>query len=293
MKNLLLNVLLSFLTFSMLPAETAVMDAQTEEAYQLYLERASGNVPKKMRPGQAEFLFTREFSCYSCEQNVAESMRVFQCLHKRRPKQIYFRFQDVSFFDQKGTCSAMALDFLARYLESCAEITDPIDCASIIKTFKPYYRANVSTFSSRQASYNTITVDTSLPVLSETAKEKKIQALANYHNLTIAPATPSIDIQHPEIEALVNQLAAGNYILRALSPAENKKGEWYGHTMILIKKPEKSIFYDNYDGAVVIHGDVGEYVKEQLESWHIPEFRFYAVDSLRQVENISTQTTPF
>jgi hypothetical protein len=226
------------------------------------------------------FLFKRREGCINCDQNLNLSSDVFQAIDANKPEKIYFSSAKIYPFDYAGTCSAMALDFLARFRSKCNHLSNAQDKKVCVKSFEPFYLANRSTFSSRQAAYNTIGIHPQYRNQSESIKHQKMQSLANYHRLNIKPLTDTIHVSDIEkkpnaFKKKIAQLPTGTYLIRAILPADNEKMEWYGHTMILIKSPELSIYYDNATGAEDITGNVENHVRDVLLHWQIPEIRIY------------------
>lgn len=87
-----------------------------------------------------------------------------------------------------GTCSARALDFLARHAETCSldvSAAEQVDC---IASLWKYYEQSGLIFQSRQAAFDTIAVNVSVAD-SETLKTAKMASLAALHNLQIQPMT--------------------------------------------------------------------------------------------------------
>lgn len=244
---------------------------------------------------------------YQPQQDLTESHKVFNILLSKALSRILFDATKLWPFDHGGTCTAMALDFLARYLNECKRMTNEEEITLHITNFRPYYQFSTSTFMSRQAAYNTITIPDSEGLNSEDLKYRKMQSLANYHNIKLTPVTGSI--KHADIlfgrvdfKKIIQDLPLGSYVIRALSPTNNHKQEVYGHTMILIKKKDFSIFFDNSEGAAKIteepvRGDdpaiqMGEYIENAMIDWWIPEYRVYRASSGRGgCKHLSTEKT--
>lgn len=236
------------------------------------------------------FLFKREYSDNEGAQNVDESRKVFNVLVAKALSRIIFQRATIYPFDNRGTCSAMALDFLARYIQVRSQLIDEDEITAHVASFSPFYRTSNSTFMSRQAAYNTIAVsnisydDAMHELNNDKIKYRKMQSLANYHNIKLNPRTGSIPLREiesgrAEFKQKINQLPKGYYVIRALSPTNNHKLEHYGHTMILVKESGFAIFFDNASGAIKITSeldqDVGEHVEGVMIKWGIPEYRVY------------------
>ena len=213
-------------------------------------------------------------------QDIEISEQVFNVINSKAPPLVAFRKKKLVPFDEGGTCSAMALDFAARYLTQCSEFKDSQSCEDCVSLFKPYYQISTSLFASRQAAYNTIKVrEEGLLMNSEKVKHAKMQALANYHDLTLTPVTDSIKKQavfknESKFINKFNALDEGVYVIRLLHPNYSVKMEWYGHTMILVKEKGFSIFYNNGDGALSVD-EVGSFFVDILDRYTMPEFRIY------------------
>lgn len=247
------------------------------------------------KPLVVDYLFKREGTCSTCDQDINQSETVLKRLKKERPSKVYFNKDKIYPFDEKGTCSAMALDFLVRYFRECAQLTNKEQIRERIKQFAPYYKLNTRTYISRQSSYNTIEVDRQTAINNpEEIKYRKIQSLANYHDLGLTPVTKTIKrssiASNPnDFINQVNGLPYGYYVVRCIYPADNVKMESYGHTMILVKTAGFSVFFDNGDGAVDITDDVGGYVKDKILSRILPEVRFYKAQCKNNCKHLSTE----
>lgn len=247
------------------------------------LEAAADNA--LLVPKAPKYLFTREDSCnHDCSQNFDISQEVFHLIKMKRANKIDFDEGKLYSFDGGGTCSAMALDFLARYINECSGLTSRTDITKKATKFRDFYCANTSTYSSRQAAYNTIYVDQQAAIQNpELIKLGKMQSLANFHYLKLTPATGTITIKaikkdSNKFKKKIKNLPQGTYVVRALLPADNHKQEYFGHSMIFIKGANISLYYDSSFGLVDITGEAEGFVKDKLISWEIPEVRFYRAE---------------
>jgi hypothetical protein len=238
--------------------------------------------------GAGNFLFQREAKQTSgCHQELVLTHQVFIELNERKEERIQFNADLVYPFDFKGTCTAMALDFLARSIISCAADLRPAAMRSLIKSFRLFYRASNTTYTSRQAAFNSIEI---IPTCRRKALEDqeinkwaKMQSLASYHNIVVCAATPSLPMPKVkkgsiDLAPYIDDLPQGYYIVRMLTPmTKNARMELFGHTMILIKGFDLSIFYDNFAGALEIPAPSGEKIKNYLRhKWpNIQEIRIY------------------
>lgn len=249
----------------------------------LFLNYQDNSFDRFLHRGK-KLLFNREDSSRARgEQDLYISHEVFASIKATQPRRIDFNANKLYPFDHKGTCSAMALDFLARYEITAARIQNTEKLISAFEKFKPYYRANTRTFSSRQAAFNTIEIKSKYRGSnSEKTKEQKIKSLALYHNIHLTPVTVSLSMKKIidrsiDFAAIVNRLPLGSYVIRLQSPTNNEKMEYYGHTVCLIKKPTFSFFYDCIRGVEQVNGNIGKEVLDSLMLTvpYIPELRIY------------------
>lgn len=267
------------------PEEETIFDEE-RSAFDEAVQDQDGIFKERPFKKHKSFLFERiQGAGYQHGQNLDESTRVYEELVSHSLPKIVFKQEKIWPFDYQGVCSAMALDFLARYFTTCRNcFTNEETMSAQIAQFNAYYKVPTAMIISRQAAYNTITVEDDEGLDAEELKYRKIQSLANYHNIHLEPITGSIPLQNIEsgqvdFKKIITQLPQGSYVIRALSPTDNDKKEWYGHTMILIKKKGFSIFFDNAKGAAKIteetDSELGEHLEAALVTWHIPEYRIY------------------
>jgi hypothetical protein len=282
--------------------EALFIDQQeAEEQHERYIQQVSST---PLIPKSRNLLFPREaHNGAKWEQDYNRSQQTYMALDSTKAKMISFNQDKLYPFDYAGTCSAMALDFLARYYVMAGESTDGAKIKSKLKLLKPYYRANCWEFSSRQAAFNTIEIlpeyrDASLKA-QEKLKAAKMQSLAQYHNIKLQAATKSFPMSSIyagviDFASIINNLAPGPYVIRMLCPTTiNEKMEQYGHTMIMVKLPSVVFFYDNSSGAWEFTENLGAEVTNYLTTrWpFIPEIRLYhAQMSNGTVKNVSTET---
>lgn len=277
------NILL--LSGEMTPSEEERISNEERSAFDENAYSEESLVFERSYKKQKSFLFERINGTTHHGQDLDKSMNVYEELVAHSLPTIVFKEEKLYPFDHRGTCSAMALDFLARYFSTCRGCVDHEDAISAqIAKFNTYYEVPTSTIISRQAAYNTITVEDNEDLEVEEIKFRKMQSLANYHNIKLTPQTESMslnDIVDGQIDfkKVISDLPQGSYVIRALSPTDNDKQEWYGHTMILIKKKGFSIFFDNAKGAAKITEEtdieLGEHLEETMLNWRIPEYRIY------------------
>ncbi|WP_098038399.1 hypothetical protein [Estrella lausannensis] len=251
------------------------------EAKARYIERVNDETapPQKRDLFGNQYLFYREGTCPNSEQIESQSKKVYNLLKSKQRPLISFNKTKLIPFDNGGTCSAMALDFLARYITVCSKKRSAEERRECVINFQPFYAKNNKTFVSRQAAYNTIEVKADTPQSEEEIKQQKIQSLANYHGMHLTPVMGTVTMRQLEngfdLKGVIDQLPEGTYVVRMLSPANNAKREYYGHTMTFVKNKDFSVYYDNSRGPLEVTEDLGETVREILIDWGIPEFRIY------------------
>ncbi len=206
-------------------------------------------------------------------QDINKSWAVFEQIKAMEPWPIDFDAYKLEPFDESGTCTAMALDFLARYINVAKPQTNLSDRIRTIFSFEHYYKSNSITFVSRQAAFNTITIESDARKNFERdlLKELKMKALANYHQIELSAITSTIKPSELEstpgcLQTIVDELPDGEYVLRLVQPEENEKQEAFGHTMIVIKDKDLSIFYDNAEGALKVnYKKLGSVIEERCK----------------------------
>jgi hypothetical protein len=252
----------------------------------------------------AEYIFERNNSIYfQTTQNFEMTKEVFEQIKKKQFWAIDF-VPDSLVFDNRGTCSAMALDFLARYITCVKNEPNLENRLEILRGFNPYYHFNTNTFTSRQAAFNTVTIELeareNLELLDpDVIKELKMHSLANYHDIELRAATPTINrnvvaATPGSLKSIIDDLPNGEYIIRSISPNNNHKLESFGHTTILIKHPELSLFYDNAKGLRRIdYQELSDYIEEELTVYRsIPEIMiFRAFCESDTCANLSEETS--
>lgn len=103
-----------------------------------------------------------------------------------------------------------------------------------------------------QAALNTI-YNTQQQMLSFDAfLEAKVTAICALKNLRVVSVSENtIDflnkkeqVNFEHFKQIISELSEGTYLIRAVKPANNHKGEHYGHSMVFIKKPNETYFFD-------------------------------------------------
>lgn len=235
----------------------------------------------------AKCLFRPEFApSYDHNPNLNETYQVIQFLRERALSGIdFWEGELATYFDNMGLGSAMALDFLARYLNECSHLTEE-EITHSVKGFEPIYNIQRPTFLARDYAYEHVALSEGGGEDPEIVKYRKLQSIANYHNIVLEPATESckkkgIKTGKVKLKKLIEKLPPSAYVIRALDPASADEPE-YGHTMILIKNENSSIFYESNAGAIQIdqrsHNQLiklGEYIEDFLIELPFSEFRIY------------------
>lgn len=281
----------SYRTLQTLQGNPEYVQDHRDRLKQLRVDSIAEEEPSVDRPAHkalVNYIFQREEVCSDAlEQDDELAREVYTFIKKERPSQVDFNEANLSQSVKGHTCSAMALDFLARYIKECSHLKKGKDCKKCIKDFQPFYRASTTVFGSRQAAFNTINVDRDFALEDpEGIKERKIQSLANYNGIKLKPATRTVkltEIQNDpqKFTSSIKKLKEGVYVIRALKPFVNFKMESFGHTMIFIKGKDFSAHYDNSDGLVDITNDVEGYIRDKLLTLAIPEARFYKAERVK------------
>lgn len=182
-----------------------------------------------------------------------ESKKICRELNSRRPNGVEFRESAIT--EPKvggGTCSAMAFDFAARYLQH-RRVLPPqfaIEQITVDDWQMSGYERSSPTFRIRQAAFNTIS---KTQEASSDFKRDKIDAMVHLHNLSVVNALEEIDMSQPDAAVKFAEVleTSGNgvFVLRVLKPDTNEKEEAHGHSAILIHEDEiEPHFYDPCDG---------------------------------------------
>lgn len=245
-----------------------------------------------------EYLFQRapEFG-QDRHPNLNESYKVLQIIQERALPGVDFGLDRTPVlsphFKNLGIGSAMALDFVARYINECSNLKDS-EASLYVREFEPYYATQTPIFVAREHAFENVNFLDFEENNSEIIKYRKLQSIANYHEIKLEPVTSSLkrqDIKNGKanFKKIINSLPMSAYIIRALDPAPADLKE-YGHTMILIKNKDHSIFYDCNEGAVKINKasgkwaiKVSQYIVESLIELPFSEFRIYKATCANEV----------
>ena len=223
-----------------------------------------------------DFLFRRDRSRDSEIQIPLISERTYSIIQSKSPiEDVIFNKTTLNPFDEAGTCSAMALGFISDYNTKCNGVSDKISC---INELKDFYISNNEVFSSVQAAFNTIQVVANEMSQSDIAY-KKMQALANYHDLSLTPVTETLETQNTDkIKSVFENLPYRSYVVGMLKPDSNHKKEVFGHTMSFIKDSKESLYFDNYRGLSRLVNEKENFLNSIQNWYYIPQVRIYKAE---------------
>lgn len=215
-------------------------------------------------------------------------------LNTNPPTGIQFNQEKVGDSVEGGTCTAMSLEFLDSYLKAkklSVQTSDNRSAMFIDKIVElgQKFSSSSEEMRNRQAAYNTIEVQLDKSLVNKADYSKnKMQAIANYHSLTIDHASPEIDTKElndkSELAKEVDALPEGAFLVRIIKPANNEKLEEHGHSVVYIKENGLGIFYDPNYGARNVspskHSEIlFEGFKSYFQSFEINKARFYRLKS--------------
>lgn len=273
---------------------TQEIPLEIQEAKARYVQRVNLEGAQLAPLGEKHLFERKGNKCPGSKLKKKIAKEVFNILKTEQLGNISFREDKLSSYDKGGVCSAMALDFAARYNTICASIKNADKCRRQVEAMAPYYAYANTTFISVQTAYNTISIRDITPdeaeddeVLDDELKWQKMASLANYNSLDLTPITPTIHVdedapddsaQAIEAKELINALPDATYVIRMIEPGWTSKHEYYGHTIVFVKNKQLSILFDNAIGAVDITADPASEVYYQIAGWNIPEFRIYRAE---------------
>ena len=223
------------------------------------------------------------------QPNLDESYKVLQIIHEKALPGVDFRLQWdpilLPYYENLEIGSAMALDFLARYINECSNLKEN-EIIQHVKEFESYYSVQTPTFVARDHAFENVNFSDPFNVDPEIVKYRKLQSVANYHDIHLKPVTNSLkkkDIKkgNVKLEKIIDNLPISTYVIRALDPSIDSKED--GNTIILIKNKNFSIFYECANGASIIKNKAsgkwdikpGEFITEYLIESPFSEFRLY------------------
>lgn len=197
---------------------------------------------------------------------------IYQVLDERKEKGILFNKALVTRKIEGGTCSAMALDFVSKFIEW-----------DVLPEAKDYQGSSIE-MAARQIAFNTIEVES--PDLNLDFSRLKMQSLLNFHHLKIIHSSDPVDIKttgfQTHFKKIFNALPNGLFAIRLLEKANNKKLEVKGHTVILIKDKDYSLFYDPNEGLIYFNRLIAEkLIRRFIQTflrYGVHEIRFYQIE---------------
>lgn len=134
-------------------------------------------------------LFSSDIYGYKTDADLAKETLL--TLQERAMPGVSFKEEGMLPFSGFGTCSARALDFLARHSRDCSleEGSSLFSDAECIINFSSFYQPEEAgiVFQSRQAAFDMINVDKTMD--GEVLKYHKVGSLGSYNNLKLTPMT--------------------------------------------------------------------------------------------------------
>ncbi|MFN4174434.1 MAG: hypothetical protein ACK4HV_04955 [Parachlamydiaceae bacterium] len=197
---------------------------------------------------------------------------IYQVLNERKEKGILFNKALVTSKIEGGTCSAMAFDFVSKFIEFNA-----------LPDGKDYLGSSIE-MAARQIAFNTIEIES--PDLNLDFSLLKMQSLLNFHSLKIINSSEAADIKsigfQTRFKKIFHGLQNGIFAVRILEKAMNKKLEVKGHTVILIKYDEYGLFYDPNEGLIYFNRSIAEKLMRRFIQtfliYGVHEIRFYQIE---------------
>lgn len=232
------------------------------------------NLPDGSSDGEQFFLGLQG----PCPLTTKEEHQVI--LNELNDTPVKFNFIESDASVTGGTCSAMSLDFAARFLCQCHPEQGLSARKKCISSLAPFYVKTNSHFCSLQYVYNSIAEKSDT---SDNMLHKRMQSLADFYNLKLEPATNSfkIDTWNPDsMKKEIQSLVPGSYIFRGIH-LENRE-EIHGHTssFTIGNKGELSMHYDPNYGATEMKDKISSMIYRLLEfakTWNLQIGRFYHV----------------
>lgn len=227
-----------------------------------------------------------------------QALAIVDELNRKAPSSVQFNKLRMKDELSGGTCSAMSLAFLRKYLEQRAQFQNPLEAFTAIA---PDFATSSATFRTIQVAYNTILRKDH----SDDFKQDKIAALLQHElpGATIDRVSALIDLNSEKsldsLEFLYDTLPDGHYVVRALHPGSDspderaifdptingtrQKEEVYGHTTIFVKEGGGRYYYDPATGPIQLnHSEqLGMILSWQNTRWALPAIRFYKIGHSR------------
>lgn len=228
--------------------------------------------------------------------SIAKVEAIRERLEKTSAQGIAFNKNKVLDAVDGGTCTAMSLEFVDRFLKVkkgylASSNYGPGILTAFMEKIGKQFATSSERMRTRQAAYNTIEVTQSDPKID--VSQSKIQSLAKYHGLEVKYSSKEMDVpgmSEMELESEMQNLPEGAYLVRMIRPADKEKLEESGHSLIYIKEKDVSLFYDPNKGLKNLeelkHSSVLlESFKLNFEKFHLTKVRFYQLEcsSLKHV----------
>ncbi len=217
--------------------------------------------------------------------SVSKVEEIVASLGVKSPLGICFNKNKITSFLMGGACSALALEFVERYLRlqkdmMSGKIENQEPYFDRVKKIGTHLAQSCEAMRTRQRAFNTIEVIQ--PCVSLDPFQSKVQALANFHSLFITHSSTEINVHKQLDEAevcnVVDGLPNGAYFLRIIKPAQNEKLEEHGHSLVFVKENGMKLVYDPNFG---LENLAGEKPSRALLQSFITNFNSYQVSKAR------------
>lgn len=218
----------------------------------------------------------------------AEALKICQLLNERRKTGVIFNINYSELTQARtrgGTCTAMSMDYLHHYLTRSKDISGKDKIIQFILDTSLQYKKSSIEFRTQQAAFNAI--QKAPAELSVDFKKSKIDSLLQFYGHKIDDSYLPIEFDittsnSQSMASTLQNLPNGAFIIRALKPSDNEKGEEHGHTTALIKEQDEIFFYDpNYGTTLLSYSQPGKNLFEKLGQTHryfgVPEHGIYKI----------------
>ncbi|MBI5274279.1 MAG: hypothetical protein HY860_04410 [Chlamydiales bacterium] len=182
--------------------------------------------------------------------NMQRVLQVFQEIVQNRAGGVTFNEVRLKDTIKQGTCSAMSLDLIRAYLE-CKQ--DRLITMDDLKRVGQKYITSSQEMKDCQMAFNSIELALDEIADGVDIERNKMQSLANFYHLTIDDASSFMDITQISFEDFkeeIDSLPKGTYVIRAICPDDNHKGEKWGHTLVYNNDGCIPFFYDPNGGIL-------------------------------------------
>lgn len=213
-------------------------------------------------------------------------------LNKSAVAGVHFNATKLTGRVEGGTCTAMALKFVRKYLQVKKRVDlSPQRLLEKMRRKGAYFEKSSLAFRATQAALNTIEIDVSL----QDPSRSKLESLIRWKGLQVSWSSPCYLLNNQgcfvqgesplgELARKIEGFAEGIYFIRAIEPATNEKLEAHGHTLVFIKEAGLHLFYDANEGLMYSDAqEAGSLVERQLRHcvnlFQTTDVRFYRVES--------------